>query len=176
MIKEPDTDLRVLFEYVLSNYRQSRGLHRTPRKDLPVCQTITKIADTIQHGLHSMGFDFRKYGVVKLNLTIMTGTKEDARRSLYDMTQGRHPAIFDHRGDELGGSNRPSTIRLYSSDPILSESDFIDGDRSYWSRKVNTLLSNFAASDFPAMKRIIVERLRRIECEQGSQPPSRDGM
>ena len=117
-----------------------------------------------------LDFDFRKFGVVRLLLTIMTGANEDVRESLYEMTQGRHPAIFDYRGDERGGLYRALTIRLYSSGPILSESDFMDGDRSHWSKKVNTWLSDFAVSEFPEMNRIILESLQRIDREPGSRP------
>lgn len=117
-----------------------------------------------------LDFDFRRYGTVKLNLTIMAGTREDVRRSLYEMTQGRHPEVFDHGDDEKGGSYNTSTIRLYSSDPILSEGDFIDGDRSCWSMKVNDWLSDFARSKLLEMNGIILESLQRIDRERGSQP------
>ncbi len=122
-----------------------------------------------------LDFDFRNYGTVKLNLTIMGGTRENIRKSLYEMTQGRHPAIFDHRGDERGGSYGTSTIRLYSSAPFLSEDDFINGDRSTWSVKVNARLSDFAASEFPEMNRIILDSLQKIDCEQRSQRASPKG-
>ena len=115
-----------------------------------------------------LDFDFRDIGQLKLLLTIATADDEDVRKLLFDKTQGKHPGIFDHRGSPRGGY-RESTIRLYASKPILSESDFIDGDVASWRDGVTRWLSDFAENEFPKMNEIILDSLQKIETELGHQ-------
>ena len=108
-------------------------------------------------------FDFREVGMVKLLLTLMTGEDEDARKQVFDETQGRHPHIFDHRGDRKGGTYGSSHIRLYASEPALREKDFIEGDSAAWRESITGRLSDFAKNEFPPMNKVIVECLRNIQ-------------
>ena len=118
-----------------------------------------------------LDFDFREVGQVSLLLTISSADSEDSedvRKLLFDKTQGKHPGIFDHRGSPRGGY-RKSTIRLYASKPILSNSDFVDGDVASWRDGVTRWLSDFTESEFPKMNEIILDSLQEIEIELGHQ-------
>ena len=115
-----------------------------------------------------LDFDFREVGQVKLILTISTSDREDIRKLLFHKTKERHPHIFDHRGDRRGEySNR--TVRLYASEPILCEADFVDGDVQSWREKMLEWVSNFAQNDFLEMNGIILDSLREIEDELAGQ-------
>ena len=118
-----------------------------------------------------LDFDFREIGQLNLLLTIASADKEDVRKLLFDKTQGKYPGIFDHRGSPRGGYQE-STIRLYSSKPILSEHDFIDGDVTSWRDKVTEWLSDFAENEFPKMNEIILDSFQEIETEPGHQQAS----
>ena len=118
-----------------------------------------------------LDFDFREVGRVNLLLTISSADREDSedvRKLLFDTTQGKHPGIFDHRGDPRGGYSK-RTIRLYASKSILSESDFIDGNVESWRDGVTKWLSDFVDNEFPKMNEIILDSLQRIEIELGHQ-------
>ena len=109
-----------------------------------------------------LDFDFREIGQVNLLLTISSADSEDVRKLLFDKTQGKHPSVFDHRGSPRGGYHK-STIRLYASKPILSEPDFIDGDRASWRESVVEWVSDFAENEFPKMNKIILDSFQEIE-------------
>ena len=111
-----------------------------------------------------IGFDFREVGQVKLILTISTSDREDIRKLLFHKTKERHPHIFNHRGDRRGEYSN-TTVRLYASEPILCEADFVDCDAQSWREKVLEWVSNFAQNDFPEMNGIILDSLREIEDE-----------
>ena len=115
-----------------------------------------------------MDFDFREVGRVKLILTLSTSDKEGNRKSLFHKTKERHSHIFDHRGDRRGEYSE-NTIRLYASEPILTEADFTDGDMPSWRDKVLEWVSNFAINDFPEMNEIILNSFREIEAGIGNQ-------
>ena len=70
---------------------------------------------------------------------------------------------FNHRGDQREGAYRKSTIRLYASEPILSEHDFIGRDQTSWNEAITKWLSDFAEKEFPRMNRIILGSLQQIE-------------
>ena len=148
------------------------GFVDTSWRRFSVVNTGTGPSKTDPSDLLLLDFDFRNDGMVKLILTIMTGEREDVRKLLFERTQGRYPEIFNHRGDQKGGSYKTTHIRLYASEPVLSESDFIDGGRTCWNEKLTAWLSDFAAKEFPKMNRIILESLQKIENEQGSKPAS----
>ena len=105
-----------------------------------------------------LDFDFRKFGEVRLLLTMMEGSDDEVRKLLYERTQGEHPEVFDHRGDQRGGSYQDITIRLYASEPILSRTDFIEGDRESWRKAIATGVSRFK-EEFPKMNEIILRSL-----------------
>ena len=107
-----------------------------------------------------LDFDFRVIGEVTLILTVSEGNIEDnARKRLFDKTQGRYPDIFDHRGSPRGGY-RAGTIRLYASNPILSKHHIINEDGAYWHDRIMEWVSNFAKVEFQRMNRIIVDSFR----------------
>ena len=105
-----------------------------------------------------LDFDFRKFGEVRLLLTMMEGSDDEVRKSLYERTQGEHSEVFDHRGDQRGGSYQDITIRLYASEPILSRTDFIEGDREFWRKAIATGVSRFK-EEFPKINEIILRSL-----------------
>lgn len=112
-----------------------------------------------------LDFDFRVIGEVTLILTISSGSIEDkVRRSLFEKTKGQHPGIFEHRGHRLG-TYSANFIRLYESEPILSKSDIIDGDRAALEGRITEWAHNFASSQFPKMSRIVEDAFREIEAE-----------
>ena len=115
-----------------------------------------------------LDFDFREMGQVKLILTMSTADNEDIRKLLFHKTKEQHPHIFNHRGDRRGEYN-DSTVRLYASEPILGEADFVGGDISAWSDKVLEWVCNFAQNDFPEMNEIILGSFREIAAELASQ-------
>ena len=122
------------------------------------------------NSLLSMGFDFRVIGQVTLILTVSSkSTEADVRKMLYDKTQGQHPGIFDHRGSQLGGYHDTRFIRLYASEPILTESDIISGDRASWRNRVMKWVSEFIKNEYPEMNRIIHDSFQEIEAELGRQ-------
>lgn len=118
-----------------------------------------------------LDFDLRDIGQLKLLLTIATADTEDVRRLLFDKTQGKHPGFFDHRGSPRGGY-RQSHIRLYASNPILSGSDFVDGDAVSWRDRVTRWITDFAENEFPKMNEIILDSFQEIETELGDQQAS----
>ena len=115
-----------------------------------------------------LDFDFREVGQVRLILTMSTADKEDIRKLLFRKTKERHPHIFNHRGDRRGEYN-DSTVRLYASESIVGETDFVDGDISSWRDRVLEWVSNFAQSDFPEMNEIILDSFREVEAELAHQ-------
>ena len=137
-----------------------------------VFNTGTSLSKTDPPDLLLLDFDFRKEGSVTLLLTIMEGEREDVRNSLFEKTRGRYPEIFNHRGDARGGSYGANTIRLYRSEPILSESDFVAKDSVNWNEAIVGWLSHFAEEEFPRMNRILLKSLQEIEAEHGSQQAS----
>ena len=139
------------------------GFTDTSWRRFDVFNTGTSLSRTDPSDLLLLDFDFRNRGVVTLILTIMNGKREDVRKSLFERTQGRCPEVFNHRGDQRGGSYGKSTIRLYASEPILSELDFADGDRASWNDAITKWLSDFAENEFPRMNRIILGSLQQIE-------------
>ncbi len=122
-----------------------------------------------------LDFDFRVFGEVRLILTIMEGCDEDVRKHLYNATQGRFPEVFNHRGDNRGGRHHGSTIRLYASEPILSGTDFIEGDRESWRKAIADRVRRFVKEEFPEMNRIICGSLKEIEGNTENQPVSSEG-
>ena len=117
-----------------------------------------------------LDFDFREIGQVTLILTVSSeSTKADVRKMLYDKTQGQHPGIFDHRGSPRGGYHDTGTIRLYASEPILTESDIISGDRASWRNGVMEWVSEFIKNEYPEMNKIVCNSFREIESELGCQ-------
>ena len=113
-----------------------------------------------------LDFDFRVIGQVTLILTVSSGsTKADVRKMMYDKTQRQHPDIFDHRGSPMGGYHDTRFIRLYASEPILTESDIISGDRASWRNRVMEWVSEFIKSEYPEMNRIICDSFQEIEGE-----------
>ena len=123
-----------------------------------------------------LDFDFRVFGEVRMLLTIMGGRDETIRESLYAETQGNHPTVFDHKGHEYGGRYRKQTIRLYVSEPILSGTDFIEGDRESWRKAISEGVRRFVKEDFPEMNRIILDSLKEIEGELATQSASAKGV
>lgn len=123
-----------------------------------------------------LDFDFRVFGEVRMLLTIMRGKDETeiSRKLLYEKTQGKHPTVFDHKGHEYGGRYRKQTIRLYVSEPILSGTDFIEGDRESWRRAIAAGVSEFKER-FPEMNEIILASLKEIEGELATQSASAEG-
>ena len=121
-----------------------------------------------------LDFDFRKFGEVTLILTMMDGSDDDVRKSLYARTQGKHPRVFDHRGDWRGGSYRKSTIRLYASEPILSGNIFIQGDRASWHDAIVRRVSEFAENELKDMNEIILASLKEIEGKIEYQPAPKE--
>ena len=117
--------------------------------------------------------DFRVIGQVTLILTISTANDEYVRKQLFEKTQGRCPGIFNHRGSPRGGYNK-GYIRLYASEPILSESDFIYGDRVSWRDRVREQVSNFAENEYRKMNQIILDSFQEIEAKLGHQQASGD--
>ena len=115
-----------------------------------------------------MDFDLRKVGQIRLIVTMSTADREDIRKALIHKMKEIHPRIFDDRGDQRGKYGK-GTVRLYASEPILTEADFIDGNMTSWRDKVSEWVSNFARIDFPKMNEIIVGSLREIEAELGDQ-------
>ena len=111
-----------------------------------------------------LDFDFRQVGQVRLILTMSSADEEDIRKLLFHKTKERHPHVFDHKGDRRGEYNE-STVRLYASEPIMCEADFVDGDVQSWREKVLDWVSDFAQNDFPEMNGIILDSLREIEDE-----------
>ena len=112
-----------------------------------------------------LDFDFRVIGEVTLILTMSAGNiKDDFRKLLFDKTKGRHPYIFNHRGSPRGEYSS-STVRLYASEPILSEFDIISGDESSCSDRIMKWVSNFAKVEFRDINRIIVDSLEEIDDE-----------
>ena len=136
-----------------------------------VFKTGTSLSKPDPCDLVLLDFDFREEGVVTLLLTIMEGEREDVRKSLFEKTAGHFPEIFDHKGDSKGGSYRLNTIRLFKSEPILSESDFTEMDPTSWDKAINSWIEGFAEKEFPRMNRIILESLHEIESVLGSKPP-----
>ena len=117
-----------------------------------------------------LDFDFRVIGQVTLILTVSSGSTEaDVRKKLYDKTQRQHPGIFDHRGSRNGRYRGTGTIRLYASEPILTESDIISGDRKSWCNRVMEWVSEFIKNEYPEMNKIICNSFREIESELGRQ-------
>ena len=110
-----------------------------------------------------LDFDFRKFGEVRLLLTMMEGSDQKIRESLYAMTQGEHPGVFDHRGDRRGGTYRTTTIRLYASEPILSGAAFMEGDRATWRDAIAKRVSKLAKKEVPEMNDIILASLSEVE-------------
>ena len=117
-----------------------------------------------------LDFDFRVFGEVRLILTIMGGEDETIRKSLYEKTQGKCPTVFDHKGHEFGGRYRKQTIRLYVSEPILSGTDFIEGDRKSWRKAISEGVANFVDEEFPEMNKIILDSLDEIKESSKDQP------
>ena len=121
-----------------------------------------------------LDFDFRdmkERSEVKLNLTMGPGKKSVVRKRLFKMTKEKeqHSNLFNHRGDRRGKWS-DNFVRLYASEPILSESDITDGDRSSWQEKVTEWVSEFVENEYPEMNRIILDSLEKIEEELDSQP------
>ena len=115
-------------------------------------------------------FDFRVIGQVTLILTVSSkSTKADVRKMLYDKTQRQHPGIFDHRGSPMGGYHDTQFIRLYASEPILTESDIINGDRASWRNRVMEWVSEFIKNEYQEMNRIILDSFQEIKAELGHQ-------
>ena len=148
------------------------GFSYTGWRRYGVFHTGTSLAKTDPPDLMLLDFDFRKEGSVTLILTIMEGEREDVRKSLFEKTKGRYPEIFNHRGDPRGGSYGANTIRLFRSEPILSESDFVTKDSVNWNEAIVSWLSHFAEEEFPRMNRILLKSLQEIEAEHGSQQES----
>lgn len=110
-----------------------------------------------------LDFDFRVFGEVRLLLTIMRGSDENIRERLYKDTQERFPRVFNHRGAKNGGRHREQTIRLYVSEPILSGTDFIEGDRESWRKAISDGVRRFVDEEFSEMNKIICNSLGEIK-------------
>ena len=145
-------------------------------KEYRVLRTGTSLPKQSKHydSLLVLDFDFRKFGEVRLLLTIMGGRDEVVRKRLYKVTQGRCPEVFNHRGDKKGGTYHKSAIRLYASEPILSGTDFIEGDRESWRKAIAAGVSGFK-DEFRKMNEIILDSLKEIEGELATQSASAKG-
>ena len=122
-----------------------------------------------------LDFDFREFGKVRLLLTIMYGSDEDVRMSLFRKTKERHPDIFDHRDHWNKGKYSKDTVRLYASEPILSSQVFFEGDRVAWRAAIERRVSNFVENEYPKISEIILDSLKEIEKELGYQPALTEG-
>ena len=115
-----------------------------------------------------LDFDFRDFGEVRLLLTIMEGSDENVRKSLFEKTQERDRDIFNHRNHRNRGKYSKNTVRLYASEPILSSQVFFEGDRGAWRAAIERRVSNFVKNEYPKMKKIILDSLKEIEKELSS--------
>ncbi len=122
-----------------------------------------------------LDFDFRIFGEVKLLLTMMEGFDEDARRALFRETREKRPITFKLNGERRRVEYSTTTVRLYASEPILSGSDFIEGDRESWQKAISDGVRRFVKEEFPEMNRIILDSLNEIEGNTESQPVSGEG-
>lgn len=109
-----------------------------------------------------LDYDFRDFGEVRLLLTIMDGSDEDVRKSLFEKTQER-PDIFNHRNHMKKGRYSKNTVRLYASEPIVSSQVFFEGDRGAWRAAIERRVSDFVENEYPKMNEIILASLREIE-------------
>ena len=107
-------------------------------------------------------FDLRVEGQLTVILAFEQGTEQCARKSLYDKTKGQHPGIFNQKGKK-GEYQEDGSIRLYTSEPILSECDIFDGDRPDWQEKLEKWVSAFVENEYPEMNRIILASLEDME-------------
>ena len=114
-----------------------------------------------------LDFDFRDFGEVRLLLTIMEGSVEDVRESLFGKTHKQHPGIFDHRNHRKRGTYSKNTVRLYASEPILSSQVFFEGDRGAWRAAIERRVSEFVENEYQKMNKIILDSLKEIEKELG---------
>ena len=126
--------------------------------------TLSKQSDS----LLVLDFDFRDFGEVRLLLTIMEGSDENVRKSLFEKTQERDRDIFNHRNHRNRGKYSKNTVRLYASEPILSSQVFFEGDRGAWRAAIERRVSNFVKNEYPKMKKIILDSLKEIEKELSS--------
>ena len=121
-----------------------------------------------------LDFDFRVFGEVRLLLTMMEGCDEDARGALFRKTREELPNIFKLNGERRRVAYSTTTIRLYASEPILSGTDFIEGDRESWRKAIAAGVSGFK-EEFPKMNEIILGSLKEIEGELATQSASAKG-
>ena len=108
-------------------------------------------------------FDLRERFRVHLILTISKGNKEDvARKELFRMAR-RRPDVFDHKGHRYGGEYTDHFIRLYVSEPILSDGDFINWDLAEARQKILEWTTGFATDEFQAMNDEIVRCFKKVD-------------
>ena len=108
-------------------------------------------------------FDLRELSRVNLILTVSKGNIEDvARHELFCMAQ-RRPDVFDHKGHSYGGKYTDSYIRLFVSDPILSEEDFMNWNRAAARQKILDWAAGFAADEFQTMNNAIVACFESVD-------------
>ena len=126
-------------------------------------KTLGKQSDS----LLVLDFDFRDFGEVRLLLTIMEGSDENVRKSLFEKTHKQHPCIFNHRNHRKRGTYSKNTIRIYASEPILSSQVFFEGNRIAWRAAIERHVSHFVKNEYRKMNRIILDSLKEIEKELG---------
>ena len=114
--------------------------------------------------LIALMFDLRNTGHLTLILAIEQGKDQSARKSLFDKTKGRCPDIFNQKG-RRGEYEENRSVRLFTSEPILSECDIFGEDRSLWQDKVEKCLSHFDKNEYQKMNRIILDSLKEIKKE-----------
>ena len=119
--------------------------------------------------LLKLDFDLRQTGKVLLILTLCPGENSDVREHLFNGTQGRYPGIFNPRSSERGGRLLERHTRLYESEPVLTESDFLSWDKMEVREKIQNWVASFVESDFPEMNATILGCLREIEEGSGWQ-------
>ncbi len=107
-------------------------------------------------------FDLREQNRVHLILTISKGNIENvARKELFCMAQ-RRPDVFDYKGHSYGGKYTDSYIRLFVSDPILSEKDFMNWNRAAARQKILDWAAGFAADEFQTMNNAIIASFESV--------------
>lgn len=114
--------------------------------------------------LLALMFDLRDTGQLTLILAIEQGTDQCARKSLFDKTKRQCPDLFNYKG-ERGLYRENRSVRLYTSEPILTECDIFGGDRSSWQEKVTKWVSCFAKNKYEEMNQVIRDSLEETEKE-----------
>ena len=177
IIRHRDAYIKDLEQFCREAIRQQEGwdLDRSPEKLVGFLHNDWKLFKSFHTGTGwnpqsdaalLFDFDLREPGRVHLILTIASGDCDKVRKPLFDMAQQRCE-MFDARGHRLRGEYNNNWIRLYVSEPILSEEDFIDWDRSAARQGIMDWVSRFAAHEFPAMNAAIITCLQETDKNLG---------